>query len=256
MNSDFKVEKLVVKDVIKETINLYKDNFSLFFKINAIGILIMLLTGNVRLLKMFSNTSYINTVIDMVGLVIMFVGIYYNTRLSVSLILAIKDRYNNKVISIKEAYVRAKDYTWNYIGAALLLGLIAVIPIIIIFIGYYVVESITFKIITILVGIIPLSYLTVKYGLGPYVRIFKPTIQQYFSYGKKLVENYFWKVLIISLIPFIATIPNHLFKFLIDETNLGIINGFIYANFGLLINLFLAPLTIGMIVITYLKLDR
>lgn len=256
MNRDFKVGKLIIKDIIGEAISLYKDNFGLFFGINAIGVLIFFVPDSFLMLREFANTSGLAILIDLVSLVIIYIGIYYSIRMTILLALVIKHRYSNEPVNIKEIYVQAKSCTWNQIKAVLLLGLMLIIPITFIILGFSIVESIPLKIITISIGVILFSYLIAKYELALYVVIFKPKAKNYFSYSQKLVENYFWKVLIISWIPFIVTVPNYILKFFVDGSNLGIIQGFIYANSGLLIRLFIGPFTTGIMVTTYLKLDR
>lgn len=256
MGNNIKAKKLVLVEVLSESMRLYKNNFSLLFKLNAIGVLILLLSSNFIRLKGIVDIFELNLLISFIGMILMYVGLYYNLRVTVALILAIKDRYNDRKVRIKDIYNRSKGYIWKYIGTGLLLGLMMIIPLSFIMFGLSRVDSIILKAVIIIVGAIPLSYIMVNYGLALYVRIFKPGIKNYFTYSKKLVANYFWEVFCILLVPFLVQAPNTIMRFFIDESTLGLIEGIIYNNIGQVITLVAGPFMTGIMVIAYLKLDK
>ncbi|MCT4542417.1 MAG: hypothetical protein N4A63_02610 [Vallitalea sp.] len=249
-------KKLVIVEVIKESMNLYKNNFWLLFKLNAIGVLILLVTSNFNNLRKYVDIMELNFLIGFIGIILIFVGLYYSFRVTVSLILSIKDRYVDKEVTIKEIYNRSKENIWKYIGSLLLFGLMIIIPVLFTGIGVTKVDTIILKIVFIIVGSVLLSYIMVKYRFAMYVRIFKPEINNYFRYSNKLVNNYFWEVLCILLVSFLAQLPSIIMSVLIDVNTIGLFERFIYNNITHIITLAAGPFLMGLSVIAYLKLDN
>jgi hypothetical protein len=246
----------MVIDVVKESFKVYIENFNMFFGINAIGVVIMYFTINFTKLGQVFNIVELTIIINIIGIVISLFGMYYNTRINITLILAIKSSYSEKRVGIKEIFINAKEFTWGYIGLVLLSGLIISIPMIILIFGYSKVEILPFKVAIMIISIIIILYLIVIYGFAPFTRILRPEINNCFAYSKNLVKNNFWKVLIVLIILILVQSPIYILSIIVDESKLGGIGGFIFANLGLLFNLLIGPFTYGLTVISYLMLDK
>lgn len=249
-------KKFELKDVMVTAFNLYRDNFSLFFKINGLGVLILFITSHFMDLGDMTGNIGINLLIQLIGLVVAYAGIYYNIKLGITLIIAIKERYYCRSITIKESYKQAKNCTWRVIGAVLILGLMIIIPTYIFTIGFSATQQLFSKIVAILVGGIPTMYLVVTFGFSIMIRALNPEIRNFLMYSKQLVVNHFWEVFIIYLIPTIIQSPMYVLKNLLPPINLGTVGTYLFSHLGQFIALFTGPFTLGVVVITYLKLHQ
>jgi len=258
MKMDYSIErkKLVASEIVSQAINLYKENFWLLFKLNGIGVLITFITSNIVRLSNFIDSMAIRMLVQLIGVAISYVGIYYSLRISVALVLTIRDRYFNQEAGIKSNYLKGKKHIWRYIGTILLIGLMLVVPVMIASFGFTSIKTLPLKIVVMLLGGIPFVYILVVYGFAVYVRIFRAEIKNNFAYSKSLVKGHFVEVLLISIVPIVLNVPNYVSQFFIDKRGLGAMARFLYDNVGVFVSLFTAPLVVGIFVITYLNLDN
>ncbi len=256
MENRTKIKKLKISEILRESINLYKDNFKLLFTTNAIGVLILFFSDKFMNINDFTDIQILNVLISFVGVILAYVGLYYSIKITVTLSLTIMDRYNNKKVTIKESYDRSKEYIWKYIGTLFLLSLMLILPIVFMLFSNLRIESLILKAIVFLVGAIVLIYILLNYGLALYVRLFKPEISAYFKYSKKIVNKHFGEVFCILLIILIVQLPSYIPRLIIDGSTLGVVEKLIYNNMGYLIRLVAYPFTTGMMIITFVKLDR
>lgn len=149
------------------------------------------------------------------------ISMYFIYRLSVSMIIAAKASLLGESIAVSSAYGKAKSFTWRFIGFALLLGLMLVIPLLLIVFGTVVGEIYSFsfsvRIILIIIGAVPAIYLYTVFRFSLNTIVMHPEESKIFTYSKNLVKGNFFKVFIIVVIAFLASIltlaPEILYNF-------------------------------------------
>lgn len=253
--------KLIIGDVLGGSVRLYKENFKQLFILNAIGVLVWLLSSSILrgrefIYDLFKLNYGSQIMLMIVGMIFSFVGMYYSLRLSIALALAIHDLYKGRKITLKATYNRSKEYVWKCVCTLLLLILMLIIPIRFISSSFIRFDASKGHILMLIVGCIIAVYIFVNFGFAFYVRIFRPGVSHYFTYSKSLIKNNFWRVVCTLAIPFIIQMPIVVSKRFIDGSKLDLIPRLIYNNTSPIINLLLGPFMLGVIVITYIKLDR
>lgn len=128
-------EEIKFSAIISKSLELYKENFSLLYKIVFISICITMSGQFISLLGSLTDNIAYTFLLSLVSIVVSILSIYFGGRLTISLFLVIGNIYWNRKITFSEAYKKSGELFWNYFGLNLLAGLMFIIPAIVIVIG-------------------------------------------------------------------------------------------------------------------------
>lgn len=228
-----------LKNVVDGTKVLCSENYWQLLGIMFIGMLIGAIPSlcNV-LIETFFKGSMLSILLYLVVIVIALVTIYFSVRVNIVLYFSIDDSIHFKERTFSEKYYDAGAVIWNYIGASLLLGLMALA----IYFGFAIVMALIGGITAavggskvLLIGLLALCglamlgtlmWLMVQFSFAMLVRIFIPNQESYFTYSKTLVDGYSWQVFGIYLIP--AAIQLIIVGVSVTLMLTGVINNLVY----------------------------
>lgn len=236
MNDYIKIEK-----VLKTSFSIFRDNYQLLILLSVIQSLIGFYS------YLFESED--NPVMLILYIVAALVVVYFNLRLSITMILLIRDRYNNNIEStIKDSYLSSKDYLWNYFGTTILAGLIVALPVALFYVVFSFSDSVILKFLFSVSGIIVAVYLASNFYLAPIISVLEPGNSEslkrsmgIFKKDKKVV------IYIISIIFFLLFFPLILSK-LLGAT------GVVGDSLETLLSLFIYPISVCITVVLYYHL--
>lgn len=207
------INKISIKEVLKEGYYLYKNNFKLLFGVSAIGFLINLIyiTGD-YLTTYFKNPAIPSFVPGLIFFVVLAIpNIYFSSVITITLIKLIYNISNNHKGTFKETYKFAKSRFWTYFGTSILIGIILLIPFIVeMCIATFYNQGII-KYIAMTIFFIPMIYLIIRYYFATTLAVInlRYDTSEYLGVSKKLVKGCFFKILIIAVITqFVFWIPS------------------------------------------------
>ncbi len=166
--------------ILKRSLSLYKDNFSLFIKIAILG-------EAVYLLDMIRRTLP-QDVLPWTGFIVLPAGILVYTWASIALVIAASNRYADKTIVLKESFVQVKGKYWRYICVGILYLLILGTGLLL-----FLIPGIYWGTIFSLAGLVVV--LEKRRDISP------------FKISKILVRGNFWKVFFLGLIMLVLSLP-------------------------------------------------
>jgi hypothetical protein len=233
-----------VKNIIGKSFELHAENFPLFTGIASIYFIVQLIELAITHLR--EGHAFLS--MKSVGFVIGILFFVIDVAMIIVSVTVISKRYNNEYVDLSEVFVSWSGRLGRYIGVILIFALVSIIPAII---GTVVYAFISAKILKyLLLGLlaIPLVYLMTVYSFAPYVAILESKNINSFVTSKNLVENCFWKVILIFAIAHIILfVPPYLVKIGrdyiplfqgIDNIYFEIIKKFIAIFTGVLTNVF------------------
>jgi len=174
MENEIKSKKSIeIWEILKRSLSLYKENFSLFIGIIILGYVLSLL-NTLRMIILKTTYAWI-------GFITSWLGILIVSWAYIALVIAISNRYLNNKITLKECFIAAKEKYWRYIGICILYGLILGAGLLLFLIpGIYWGTIFSLASITVV--------LEKRRDIGP-LRI-----------SKELIRGYFWRVFLLELI--------------------------------------------------------
>lgn len=193
------VYKLDSIGVVKDSMSLYKNCFSLLLKISMISFLIAIPSTMLSYIRSVSEIGTLYFTVTILDLIISLPTLYFQTKLNVTMYISISNYHNGKKTTLSKAYEKSKESIWSYIGVGILLGLI-VAPFVIA--GYFIfthIEVWLIKYLLLLVVLIPLIYIGVAYEFAPIASVLEESKTSYFKLSKRLVQNNFWRIAILLL---------------------------------------------------------
>ena len=199
--------KISIIEVIKEAAFLYKDNAWLFLKISFLGFIVNITNNILNHYMLLHSDFHLFNLLRMILLSLL--GVY----IMLAAYICIFKRFNNKEITIKEAFQATKERFWEYMLISFLLFLILYIPSALIYPSYNAIEYSIVKWFLIAISSIPFIYLNTIFIFAPLLAILVKGGVKYFRISKKLVEGYFWPVFILTmLLSFVLAIPYKLYS--------------------------------------------
>lgn len=244
--------RLSVVGVLRESANVYRNNFVLLLGLSLLSSLIGLFTSGVIKLEGLPLMGFFR----LIGMLIMIVGMYYGIKLGIAIQIAIRDIYIGKTTSVSSSYKEADKYIWKVLSASLKLMLMLVIPFIAVRSGMDTISSLIIKIPLILIGSISFVYLGVRNVFGPTIRVLKPDTKKYFKYSREIVKNNFLSVFVLISISWILVIFNFLFQSLMNTSTLTGILSIIIENIPMILGIIYRPFQAAILIIAFLELER
>jgi len=187
MQENRSVEKtLDILEIVKKSFLLYKANLSLF-------LVISLLTYSVSLLEQLFHV--LNISIGWFGLVTFIGGLIISFWGHIALLYAISERYSQKEVTIKEAFVNTKNKIWRFICVSIFCAFL--------FLG------------GLLLCVIPGLYWGVIFGLaGMLVVLEDRSFFDSLKRSKNLIRGYFWPVFLLGWLVGLIFLPFYAIYFL------------------------------------------
>ncbi|SET61450.1 hypothetical protein SAMN05660297_02932 [Natronincola peptidivorans] len=203
------IYKLEIVEVVRESLSLYKNNYKLLLKISLLSFLISV----IRTVLLYARTIFVPSTSYFITLAIALpIGLlllYFEMKLKVTMYISISNCYSGKFITFREAFVRAKERVYSFIGISIVFGLI-ILPIALIGSGIFLsIEARLLKYLILLIFAIPLIYLGIKYQFAPLATVMEEGNENYFTLSERLVQNNFWRIALL-MIPMVAigNLPN------------------------------------------------
>jgi len=245
-------QKLDILDRIRIAAELYKRNFKVLITLSSLSIIIAKVSS--LLLRFNSSTNIMifgkaQFLIQVLVLIIAYVGIFYSTRLSVASELASREYYIGKTSSISESYSNAKGYAWKVILTVFILMLIIAIPALMFRLGITSDYPLVVRALLIIIGGMTSVILGVRFGLAPVIKVLEPRVVNCFSYSNKLVKGSFLEVMILlgitSLMFPLNYLINSLMSFSSGVLTLNIIVQIIQTTLTILFDPFKVVITVA-----------
>lgn len=250
--------KLNIFHILKEGIELYKENFKLFIFISLIGLLINLFTSVSNYLEKIILDPILLIVYVLINLILSIILMFLSLRVYVALIICVRERYIDNQISIRKALSDSKDYLWRYLGVNIIFTLILFVPILIQILTVRFMEISILKYLIIILISIPIIYFSTVYNFAPLIVILEKNKVKYFNMSKKLVEGDFWKIVLLLFISsLIFSIPSFYLSYL--KTSMKEISPFIQYTSSIMIQIFktfIKPFSISISIIAYYTLRK
>lgn len=258
-NDNYEVPKLNIKQVLKESIGIYKSSFKAFIMLSVI---IFILSVGMEIIEYKNKPSILNTyaylIYSIIMLVYPFVSIYINSRLSMAMYILSNKLNKEGKISAKEAYAETSGLFWRYTGVCIQYMFFLVLPVVAIYVAYRYIECSMLKYAVIALLLIPLIYLAVKYYFVIISATLKKEENQYFKSSKLLVVGDFWAILFLIIISnLIFELPYNIYtRVLVDFKNMIALNKFIITLINEFLFIFITPFSHIVTTVMYLTLRR
>jgi len=255
------VYKLETVEVVKESLNLYKNNYKLLLKISLLSFLISIINTVFSYIRTVSGAGAAYLVIT---LAISLIAAFFQAKLAVTMYICISNRYNGKTITFREAFEKSKKSVWTYIGTIIIFILI-MLPSVLFALGVlFTAKTEVLKYLLLLMVAVPSIYLVIIYEFAPLASVIEKGKKAeegkagYFKLSKRLVRNNFWRIallmasmmLIINLPSLFITNINPWFKALsaLNQTIMNLLHDFFFV--------FISPAVSCIIVVLYLTLRK
>ncbi|PKM95583.1 MAG: hypothetical protein CVU84_01930 [Firmicutes bacterium HGW-Firmicutes-1] len=254
------MSEISIGDILKVSIVTYKERWKTLLLISLISTIISTSTGIFSIIITSIGISLLQVLLLLVNLVIMVISVYFTSRLFVTLIIASNNSLSNEDVIIFHSYEEAKHTTWRYIGITLLFGLMLFIPILLmifgIFNGSLMDISLPIRGILVIVGLLPAVYLSTTFYFSIYAAVLYPNETSVFSYSKQLVKGNFFKVLIITLIPIVITVPIIASSFYQNMNEISVGLQLIYSLVRSIHGMLIAPFTVLISIVAMERLEK
>lgn len=177
--------------ILKQSLSLYKENFSLFIGIAILGYAVGLLSS---LLVILTETApkEISFIIALLSAFILApLSLFITFWASIALIIAASNRYLHISITLKECFIKTKGRYLRYMGVCILYFLVLIAGL--------------------LLFVIPGIYWGTIFLLATVACVLEKTkLIGSFKISKGLVRGSFWKVFLLSLIVLALSLPAYL----------------------------------------------
>jgi hypothetical protein len=255
---NFHFDKLNNIEVVKESIQLYKENYKFFLKISFFIFLINLFNTSFPYIMNNYKENLMFIISPFILLLISLPLMYLGAKLSVALIFSISKYYINEPVSFQQAFQLSTERIWTYIGVSLLYGLILA-PFILIEVAFYLfIKAVIIKWILILLLLIPTIYFLTVYGLAPIAAVLETKSTGYLKQCKSLVKDNLLRVaLLLAIVSILTSLPGLLIgNFNPWFKSLSSLNQYILQVLHSILFMFITPLVSVINVVLYLTLKK
>lgn len=256
---NYEVPKLSIKQVLKESIGIYKSSFKAFIMLSAIIFIINFGSEIINYLdKLFKSYTYVKLLFTLINLVYPFVSIYVYSKINMAIYMLSEKVSNGAKITARKAYTETKGLFWRFFGVTIQYGLILALPAIAIFsVSYRFKESSVIKYAVIALLLIPLLYLTVKYYFAIISATLKKEEHQYLQKSKLLVAGDFWTILFLIIVSNVVfQVSSFIFLNVFDSKNTIELNKLIISSIREILFILITPFTHIVTTVMYLTLKR
>lgn len=201
-----------IKTIFSRTLSIFKGNYQLFLRIYLVLGVAQLgsqlfqyyvskevekfLAGGEFSIGFFKSLPMINFFIACVIFAIL-------CRVMVALVIAVKKSYSNEERSYRMCMVESEKLGWNYFGASILYGFMA-LPAMIPWLIFSFSELMGLKIVMFLLVCAWMLFLHYNYSFGMIITAYKTEEKNYFEYSKKIFKHNRLKYLGINFITLLA----------------------------------------------------
>lgn len=203
-----------IGQILRQSIALYKENFSLFIKIAILGYGLAMLNSLLALLCETAN-KLVALILTPIGIFILApLGVFVLFWASMALIIAISNRYLGNEITLRECFIKTKGKYWRYVGISILYILILAVGM-----ALFLIPGIYWATIFLLVTVIAALEETKVTGA--------------FRVSKGLIKGSFWRVFLLGVIISGLSLPAYIIysKLAGASQHLATILGQIYSIF-------------------------
>ncbi|MDF2595056.1 MAG: hypothetical protein K0R69_1397 [Clostridia bacterium] len=254
------MNEISIGDIVKVSIVTYKERWKTLLLISLMSTIISTSIGIFGIIITSIGISPLQVLLSFVNLVVVVISVYFTSRFSVTMIIASNSLLCGEDVMISHSYEEAKHTTWRYIGITLLFGLILFIPIILIMFGIFYGSlmgiSLQMRGLLVIVGLLPAVYLSTIFYFSIYAVVLHPNETRVFSYSKQLVKGNFFKVLIITLIPIVLTVPIMASSFYQNMNEISIGLQIIYSLVRSIPGMLIAPFTVLISIVAMERLGK
>lgn len=230
-----------IKQLLNQSFALYKANFSVFSQLSLAQALLGLISG--QIMKVLGDKLII------ISLIIALVILYFQIRLTISLVYLVFDRIHGKTPNISEYIHRSTEKIWQYIGANLLLGIITVFPILLSTAVILITDNILIQAPIILIGVMITLFLLMHYFLAPYIVLLDKKSKMAFTESKNLLNPIRKMAFLVTIISTLLVITPYLFLKLID------MQGMADSITGTFLQTILTPFELSFVLLFYLNIS-
>ncbi|SCZ05919.1 hypothetical protein [Alkaliphilus peptidifermentans] len=242
--------------IIKEALQLYKNNFNLFILYPMYSFLIEYISVMLNFVGDIVSREH-DIFISLLVFPIMLVSIYFVSRIDVAFFISITEKYNNSITNFKDSYSKAKSKTWGYIGISIVLGIMLLIPIVIGTLSFLFINNVIVKWTLTLISAIAWAYISSVYGYAPLFKVLTDRIY-YFDASKELVKGHLLKVFILNvMLGSIFSLPYILYRHVYGAMyTLSPLNNFVITTLNGIVLIFIIPFIKSVSIILYHKLEN
>ena len=256
---NFVVPRLDIKEVLKESISIYKAGFKPLFMLSCVIFIVNFFNNIIDfVVNLYKSNTTAYLVSILLTLVIFGINIYISSRAGIGIYILAEKFLRERELTAKEAYANSRSVFWRYVGVAILFGIILVLPMMGIFISYKYINNIVLKYCVMSLLATPAAYLGIRYGFAPISAILKVEKHKYFETSKLIVEGDFWRILILVLLSsIIFIVPYQIYiRVLLDYSKMGDLHKFISSSVNQFMFVFTTPFSYIVSVDMYLTLKR
>lgn len=244
-------QNLNPREVLSEASKLYQYNFQLLILMSAI-------LGAINLCQIIYNnfaTPSQSILIKLGGTALMFISLYFSSRLSITLYQSISNCYRDISTSIVDNYRESAKVFWPYIRAMIMYVITLALPTIVIIFSIKYFNP--FTLISCILGFAWLTYWGVRNFLGPIIRILSPEEKDVFAKSRAIASKYFKPMLVLILVFALPVIVYNLYGFveayLYKPTSTTLL---VKQIVNQLIHVFYLPFATSIVVIMYHKVVK
>lgn len=254
-----KVQKLNLKNVIMDSIAIYRKAFKTFISLSAI-IFIVNFTGNIKdYIKTENAAGYgLAVLYFFIGIALLLLTLLVSYRAEIAIYMLAERVADGKKALSKEVFERARDVLGRYIEVKIKYVSILALPMGGIFASFALIKSYTIKYTLIALLLIPLIYLGFKYMYAPISAILRYEEHEYFQSSKLLIKGDFLRVMLVVLIlGIVLFIPYQAYSHILFQYNkMTSLHKFIAASVNNLFEMFFTPFSYTVIVVMYLNMKK
>lgn len=239
---------------IKESTALFRANIKVLLSITAISAGIGLLYQMVLTGVQQMQSAGFKLMFLFLFLALILPYIYYSTRLFITTLLIINERFFQRETTIRAAFHDSKKYFWGCFGTSLLFGLLIVVPAMFFIISDVLHWDFKGKMIFTSIGVLGISLLVLNYGMAIIFSVLGHEGGSYFEKSRQLFLKHksimaLTYITVAVLYGVNAWLPQLLFE---EQLLFGLLNS--HLLFSEITSLIISPFALTLLVGLFVKL--
>ncbi|MBN2852631.1 MAG: hypothetical protein JXQ23_07845 [Clostridia bacterium] len=248
------MKKISAKEILTESIKLYKQNFFRYIKMSGVLSLINIIISVLSNMLFDFGNSWVTIALGTLNMVVIVTLFYNYVRFYCAVINNIYNQVSNNEVKFNESFWYARRLAPKFlVGGIYLLGMI-IVPLIIIFFAYGLITSPILKWSVIGLAIAMGGFMLVRYYFIIYIRTIEPDTKNFITRGILLLKGNYISYFVILLITFFYSTAYGAVMFFVNTDNFTLLENIIRSSAYNIINIFIIPIIIVSNVLVYQKL--
>lgn len=248
------MKKISPKEVLRESLKLYRQNFIRYIKMSgALSLINIIISVLSNMLFDFGN-SWLTIALGTLNMVIIVTLFYNYIRLYCAVINNIYNQVSDNEMKFKDSFWYARRLAPKFlVGGIYLLGMI-IVPLIIIFFAYGLIASEILKWSVIVLSVLMALFMIVRYYFIIYIRTIEPDTKNFITRCISMLKGNYPGYFAVLFVTFFYSTAYSVVMFFVNTENFTLIENILRSTLYNTINIFVIPLIIVSNIIIYQKL--